>query len=65
MKDGMQSSGRGHLKPNSMTSGTTRLNGEVKEFSNEDEPWNITGAEFVDRKTITLSEGLYPAHTRF
>ena len=37
-----------------------KVNGEVKEFSNEDEPWNIKGAEFVDRKTITLEEGYTP-----
>ncbi len=37
-----------------------KINGEVKEFSNEDEPWNIKGAEFVDRKTITLEEGFTP-----
>ena len=37
-----------------------KVNGEIKEFSNEDEPWNIPGAEFVDRKTITLSEGYTP-----
>ena len=37
-----------------------KVDGQVKEFSNEDEPWNIPGAEFVDRKTITLSEGYTP-----
>jgi len=37
-----------------------KVNGQVKEFNNEDEPWNIPGAEFVDRKTITLSEGYTP-----
>ena len=37
-----------------------KVDGKVKEFSNEDEPWNIPGAEFVDRKTITLSEGYTP-----
>jgi len=37
-----------------------KVDGEVKEFSNEDEPWNIEGAEFVDRKTETLSEGYVP-----
>lgn len=37
-----------------------KVNGEVKEFSNDDEPWNIKGAEFVDRKTITLEEGYTP-----
>jgi len=37
-----------------------KINGEIKEFSTEDEPWNIEGAEFVDRKTITISEGYVP-----
>ncbi len=37
-----------------------KVNGEVKEFSNEDEPWNIKGAEFVNRKTIMLEEGYTP-----
>ena len=37
-----------------------KVNGEVKEFTSEDEPWNIKGAEFVDRKTITLEEGYTP-----
>ncbi len=37
-----------------------RVNGEVKEFTNEDEPWNIKGAEFVDRKTIVLQEAYTP-----
>ncbi len=37
-----------------------KVNGKVQEFSNEEEPWNIAGAEFIDRKTITLSEGYTP-----
>jgi len=37
-----------------------KVNGEVKEFSSDEEPWNISGAEFVDRKTITISEGYIP-----
>ena len=37
-----------------------KVDGKVKEFSNADAPWNIPGAEFVDRKTITLSEGYTP-----
>ncbi len=37
-----------------------KVNGKVKEFSSADEPWNIPGAEFVDRKTITLQEGYTP-----
>jgi len=37
-----------------------KVNGEVKEFSSEEEPWNIEGAEFIDRKTIVLREGYTP-----
>jgi uncharacterized membrane protein YphA (DoxX/SURF4 family) len=37
-----------------------KVNGKVKEYNNSDEPWNIPGAEFVDRKTIILSEGYVP-----
>jgi uncharacterized membrane protein YphA (DoxX/SURF4 family) len=37
-----------------------KVNGEVKEFTNEQAPWEIEGAEFVDRKTTTLSEGYTP-----
>ncbi len=37
-----------------------KINGEVKEFSTEDEPWNIKGAKFVDRKTIVLQEAYTP-----
>ena len=37
-----------------------KVNGEIKEFTNEDEPWNIKGAEFVDRKTITIQEAYTP-----
>ena len=37
-----------------------KVDGKVKEFSNADAPWNIPGAEFVDRKTITLQEGYTP-----
>jgi len=37
-----------------------KVNGKVQEFSTADEPWNIPNAEFVNRKTITLSEGYTP-----
>ncbi len=37
-----------------------KINGKVKEFTTEQEPWNIKGAEFVDRKTIQLEEGYIP-----
>ncbi len=37
-----------------------KVDGKVQEFNNEDEPWNISGAEFIDRKTITLQEGYTP-----
>jgi uncharacterized membrane protein YphA (DoxX/SURF4 family) len=37
-----------------------KVNGKVQEFTNDDEPWNIPNAEFVDRKTITLQEGYIP-----
>ena len=37
-----------------------KVDGKVKEFTNADEPWNIKGAEFVDRKTITLQEAYSP-----
>ncbi len=37
-----------------------KVNGKIKTYSNADEPWNIEGAEFVKRKTITLQEGYVP-----
>ncbi len=37
-----------------------KVNGKVRKYSSADEPWNIKGAEFVDRKTITLQEGYTP-----
>ncbi len=37
-----------------------KVDGKTKKFRNEDEPWNIKGATFVDRKTITLKEGYTP-----
>ncbi len=37
-----------------------KVNGKIKQFSTQEEPWNMPGAEFVDRKTITLKEGYTP-----
>ncbi len=37
-----------------------KVNGKIKEFTSEDEPWNINDAEFIDRKTFTLQEGYTP-----
>ena len=37
-----------------------RVNGEVRKFSTEDEPWNIPGAEFVKRETIEIQKGYDP-----
>ena len=37
-----------------------KVNGQIKEFTTDEAPWDIQGAEFVDRKTIMLSEGYVP-----
>ncbi len=37
-----------------------KVNGEVKEFSTEDKPWDIEGAEFVKRETDLVSKGYVP-----
>ena len=37
-----------------------RVDGEVKSFTTEEEPWNIPGAEFVDRETELISKGCEP-----
>ncbi|MCK5781255.1 MAG: DoxX family protein [Flavobacteriales bacterium] len=34
-----------------------KVNDEVKEFSTDDAPWDIDGAEFVERKTELISKG--------
>ncbi|MFN3529409.1 MAG: BT_3928 family protein [Bacteroidia bacterium] len=34
-----------------------RVNGEVQKFSTDQAPWNIEGAEFVDRKTVLVKKG--------
>lgn len=37
-----------------------KINGEEKEFSTEEKPWEIKGAEFVDRKTKLVEKGYEP-----
>ncbi len=37
-----------------------KINGKVKEFCTEEEPWNISGAEFIKRETEVISEGYEP-----
>ena len=37
-----------------------KVNGEVKEFKTEDEPWTIEGTEFVDRETELIFKGCEP-----
>ncbi|MEM9025176.1 MAG: DoxX family protein, partial [Bacteroidota bacterium] len=37
-----------------------RVNGEVKEFADEDKPWEIDGAEFVDRESVLVQKGCEP-----
>jgi uncharacterized membrane protein YphA (DoxX/SURF4 family) len=37
-----------------------KVNGEEKEFTTEEKPWEIEGAEFVDRKTILVEKGYEP-----
>ena len=37
-----------------------KVNGEEKEFTTEEKPWDIEGAEFVDRKTKLIQEGYVP-----
>lgn len=36
------------------------VNGEVKEYTTAEAPWNIEGAEFVDRETVLISKGCEP-----
>ncbi|MDD4819320.1 MAG: hypothetical protein PHD21_00560 [Flavobacteriales bacterium] len=42
-----------------------RVGGEVKKYSDEDEPWNIAGAEFVSRTSRLVKKGYTPAITNF
>jgi len=37
-----------------------KVNGEVKTFTTAEEPWNIEGAEFVDRTTELIEKGCEP-----
>lgn len=37
-----------------------KINGEVKDYSTEDKPWEIDGALFVDRITKLITEGDHP-----
>lgn len=37
-----------------------KVNGTVGEYTTADEPWNLEGAEFVDRKTKLISKGCEP-----
>lgn len=39
---------------------TYHVDGEDKEYTTEEKPWNIEGATFVDRKTKTIDEGYVP-----
>ncbi len=37
-----------------------KVGGETKSYTTEEEPWNIPGAEFVDRETELISKGCEP-----
>ena len=37
-----------------------KVNGEEKEFTTDEKPWEIEGAEFIDRKTKLVQEGYVP-----
>ena len=37
-----------------------RINGQVKKFTSEDEPWNIPGAQFVKRESKVVRKGYEP-----
>ena len=37
-----------------------KVNGEDKEFTEEEKPWEIEGAEYVDRKTVLVEKGYEP-----
>lgn len=41
------------------------VNGVEKEYTDEEEPWNIEGAEFVDRTTKLIEQGDEPTITDF
>ncbi len=37
-----------------------KVDGEDKKFTSEEKPWEIKGAEYVDRKTVLISKGYEP-----
>ncbi len=37
-----------------------KVNGEEKEFNESEKPWEIEGAEYVDRKTVLVEKGYEP-----
>lgn len=37
-----------------------RVNGEVKSYTTAEAPWDLPGAEFVDRKTVLIKKGYTP-----
>jgi len=37
-----------------------KVNGEDKEFSTEEKPWDIEGSTYVDRKTVLIEKGYEP-----
>jgi uncharacterized membrane protein YphA (DoxX/SURF4 family) len=37
-----------------------KVNGQVQEFTTEQAPWDIAGAEFVDRKSVLVKKGYQP-----
>lgn len=37
-----------------------KVNGTVQEFTTEQAPWYIAGAEYVDRKSVLVSKGYQP-----
>ncbi len=37
-----------------------KVNGEEKEYKEEEKPWEIEGAEYVDRKTVLIEKGYEP-----
>ena len=37
-----------------------KINGEIRSYSTEEKPWDIKGAEFIDRKTKLIQKGYKP-----
>ena len=50
----------GAAKPVFEDTWTYHVDGEDREYTTEEKPWNIEGATFVDRKTKTIEEGFVP-----